>query len=171
MTIENPTINEQIESANTSAPSASLPNNEGESTAPKKRGRPRKNPETLNAESVGNAGASSSSGPKKRSGKMSGEQIGNLAKQLQGIHMIAATITNLPEVMLHEKEAEMLAGSIANMASQYDLSLDGKTGAAIQLLATAAMIYTPRYFQIRARMNQPVQGTVVEVSKDGTAAS
>ena len=133
-----------------------------ESEAPKRRrGRPPKNP-TLNAENPGGTSGTASSGPKKRQTKMSGEQIGNLAKQIQGIHLIAATLTNLPEVALHDSEAELLANSVANMAAQYDLRLDGKTGAAIQLLATAAMIYTPRYFAIRNRMNRPVMGTVID---------
>lgn len=134
----------------------------------KRRGRPPKNP-NLNPENPGSPSASS--GPKKRAGKMSGEQIGSLAVQLQGIHAIAAAITNLPEISIADTEAKALAESVANMASQYNLSLDGKTGAAIQLLATAAMIYTPRYFAIKNRMNQPVTGNVVDITKSQDAAA
>jgi hypothetical protein len=155
---ENEPIPEAAPSENPIPPTSAVP----ESEPPKKRrGRPPKNP-SLNPESPGSS-TGTSSGPKKRSTKMGTDQINALAMQIQGIHAIAAAITNLPEIGLVDQEAAALANSVANMAAQYDLSLDGKTGAAIQLLATAAMIYTPRYFAIRNRMNQPPTGNVVEM--------
>jgi len=40
------------------------------------------------------------------------------------------------------------------VCDQYSLSVDGKTGAAIQLLAAAAMIYAPRAFMIKRRLEE-----------------
>lgn len=78
--------------------------------------------------------------------------MGAMAQQLQGLHMMAAATTGLGELQLSDKESIALAGAIVNISEQYDLSIDGKTGALIQLLGTAAMIYAPRFLSVNARI-------------------
>lgn len=116
------------------------------------RGRP---PKDANA-----AGAA----PKKESvsgsnskAKKSAKSIGGVSgEQLMGIHQMLYVFTGqqYPEIQLASPEAQMLADSINGVCEQYDLSIDGKTGAFLQLAGTAAMIYAPRYLAIRARMAQ-----------------
>lgn len=73
-----------------------------------------------------------------------------LGRQIQGIHILAAQITGIEEIILSEGESTELAKSVLSVCAEYDLSIDGKTGAALQLLATAAMLYIPRYFRYRS---------------------
>lgn len=81
--------------------------------------------------------------------------IDALAKQLKGIHSLAANILpiRMPDnkllLELSDTEATQLANAISGVAKEYDLALDGKTGAAIQLFAAAAMIYGPRVYVIQ----------------------
>jgi hypothetical protein len=78
-----------------------------------------------------------------------------LAKQLKGIHALAANLLpiRMPDgkmlLELSDTEATQLANAMNGMAKEYDLALDGKTGAAIQLFAAAAMIYGPRVYVIQ----------------------
>jgi len=116
----------------------------------KRRGRPPKNP-NLQAEKV-----DSSSAPKTRKVKTSYDE-GLLTQQVVGIHMMAAQFSGIPEVVITPDEGKALAKSIILVADQYELSIDGKTGAFIQLLATAAMIYAPRFMMVKHRMSQTVE--------------
>ncbi len=75
-----------------------------------------------------------------------------LAKQIEGIHILAATITGMPEIALTSNESALLAGALITLAGEYDLSMSGKTGAAIQLLGVAALIYVPRALTISTRI-------------------
>lgn len=78
-----------------------------------------------------------------------------LAKQLKGIHALAAKLVPIPGpdgtklLELSDVEASELASAVAAVAKEYDLELSGKTGAAIQLLSVAAMIYVPRLYIIQ----------------------
>lgn len=78
-----------------------------------------------------------------------------LAKQLRGIHALAAKLLPIPGpngtklLELDDTEATQLAEAVAAVAKEYDLELSGKTGAAIQLLGVAAMIYGPRIYVIQ----------------------
>jgi hypothetical protein len=78
-----------------------------------------------------------------------------LAKQLRGIHSLAAKLLPIPGpngtklLELDDTEATQLAEAVAAVAKEYDLELSGKTGAAIQLLGVAAMIYGPRIYVIQ----------------------
>jgi len=92
--------------------------------------------------------------PKKpgRRKKVSDEAKSKLAQQIQGIHLVSSKITGTPELELSEGEAQALAESVLNIASEYDLNLDGKTGAWVQLLGTAAFIYAPRMIAVKRRV-------------------
>ena len=127
----------------TEAPPVDYNENEGQEP-PKKRGRGRP-PGSTNK-------AKKEDGPKKRkqSTKSDNEKM---ARQICGIHLVIAQITGIPEIALSENDGVALAESVNNVCDQYDLAIDGKTGALIQLAGTAAMIYGPRVFAFHARMN------------------
>lgn len=78
-----------------------------------------------------------------------------LAKQLRGIHALAAKLLPIPGpdgtklLELSDVEATQLAEAVAGVAKEYDLELSGKTGAAIQLFGVAAMVYGPRIYVIQ----------------------
>jgi hypothetical protein len=128
------------------------------------RGRPRKEdaaPRT--AETVTSTGAKRGPKPKATKKAYTPDDIGVMGKQLCGLHLMVAQITGLPEMCISEQESVLLAQSVVNVADEYGLSLDGKTGAALQLFLTGAMIYGPRALAVRGRMmkaRQDAQSTM-----------
>lgn len=147
-------------------------NNEAPGVEPpkKRRGRPPKNPE-LKEQS-----ASSGEKPKRAYTRKNerptydSESTHKLAKQLEGIHLMIASVTKLNEMCISDTESLMLAQSLQTMSAEYDLSLDGKTGAALQLIATAAMIYVPRLIVINNKIKtRQHAGAVVDMSGDVNA--
>lgn len=108
----------------------------------RRRGRPPKD--------AAAPGAEKKEGPKKTASRKA-EDTEALAHQLVGLHQFAALATGLPELVISEKEGQMLAKGINAVADEYGLSLSGKTGAALQFLAAAAMVYVPRGLAIKAR--------------------
>lgn len=121
--------------------------------APKRRrGRPPKNPQ-LETQTI----APGTDAPKqkrkytKRRTTLDPEQVATLAKQLQGIHLMVASAIQVPEIQISEIESVTLAQSLQTVSNEYGLSLSGKTGATIQLLATAAIIYMPRMKFVNAK--------------------
>lgn len=133
------------------------------------RGRPPKNSagETgPQKEDAGGTTSTSTAKPRKaKGGKVDASQ---LAKQLIGLHELAcmATGNQFPELRISGDEANMLAGGISSVCEHYDLSIDGKTGAFLNLFAAAAMVYAPRIMSIRNRVNAArpidVQSTPVQ---------
>lgn len=158
---------EQIEQPDTATgdAGATVPERPSQDDAPpvrRGRGRPPKNPgATPNKETPG--AAPKRGRPAGASKKVySIDEIQLLGKQLVGIHQMAAMMTQIPEAQISDPEGLMMAQSIVNVANQYDLELDGKTGAMIQLLATAAMIYAPRVIMVKRRMSEQAQSGVVQ---------
>lgn len=146
----------------------------GEQTPPKrKRGRPSNAEKALDdalTETQIPGGADNTGpkpGPKPGRKKSSGGGVNGsaLGKQLVGIHQLAAMLTGVTELALSDPEGEQLGQAIAGVCEQYNLSIDGKTGAFLGLIGTAAVIYGPRYFAFNARMaymraqqsQQPIQ--------------
>lgn len=128
----------------------------------RRRGRPPKNPD-MQKESVSGSAPRRGRPPKDKEKKVySADEISTLGRQIVGIHAMVASITKIDEANLHEQEGMMMAQALVNMADQYDLELDGKTGAALQLFATAAMIYAPRVIHFKNRMRNPPPAPVSE---------
>jgi predicted ArsR family transcriptional regulator len=124
-----------------------------EISAPKKsRGRPAKNPllETEVKEGSPAAKKSGAGRPKKK--LFDNESKTNLSRQIIGIHLITAKMTGIPELIIDENEAAILADSIVNIAEEYGLAMSGKMGAWAQLIGTAAFIYTPRLIAVKQRV-------------------
>lgn len=120
---------------------------------PQKRGpgRPRRDgstPPGPKAETPG-AAKKAEAKPQKRGAKMSAEAVGTLAKQIQGMHVMAAMMTGIGILQISEAESSLLAGGLSAVAEEYGLALDGKTGAALQLFGAAAMVYAPRIIAIQ----------------------
>ena len=160
------TATADISQAQYAQPPAPETNAAPESAPPerRRRGRPPKN-ESLDAEKIpGSTGAASSARPSRQKKPKSAADVGALAKQLTGLHVMASMMTGIPEVQISEGEATMLASGIMGVADQYDLSIDGKTGAAIQLLAAAAMVYGPRLLAIKAKAKAAKANAVTDVA-------
>lgn len=129
----------------------------------RRRGRPPKNPDALGNKETPTGTAPKRGRPAKTDKKVySVDEIALMGKQLTGIHIMVAQIAQLPEMQISEQEGVLLAQSIINVADQYDLAIDGKTGAALQLAMTAAMIYGPRAMAIRSRAKQAQANNTVE---------
>ena len=131
---------------------------------PQKRGpgRPRKDgssPPGPKAEKPGSP-KSAEAKPQKRGAKMSAEAVNTLARQIQGMHAMAAMITGIGILQINDGEAALLAGGISAVAEEYGLALDGKTGAALQLFGAAAMVYAPRFIAIQKAKAQARANTV-----------
>lgn len=131
----------------------------------KRRGRP-PNSAKLEAEKPGASAKSATPKPTKRGAKMTQEQTSLFAKQLAGLHMMAASITGRPVLQLGDAESMALAQAIGGFAEEYGLSIEGKTGAALQLAGTMAMVYVPRLMIMRqqdaaARAGGVTDATVV----------
>lgn len=134
------------------------PANDPTAPAPKKRGR-KSNAEraAMAAEQIESGGAAPKTAAKKTgSGRKSYQpsDIAAMSKQLQGLHQMAAIISGIPVLQIRPDEGDMLAAAIVNVSEQYDLSIDGKTGALIQILGAAAMIYVPRFGMVMAMSKQ-----------------
>jgi hypothetical protein len=159
----------KTDSTNPETPKASPPVDSGASPPEpqaanpprKRRGRPftARTTAPLNENPVGteNAGAAAppDDQPKQQRRRKSTVDVGALAKNLKGIHALAAKMVPIkgPDgkmlLELDDTEATQLADAVAQVAREYDLELSGKTGAAIQLFGVAAMIYGPRVYVIQ----------------------
>lgn len=120
----------------------------------KRRGRPPKNPMLTEGVPSGSAKSASTARASKAKGKYTPGDLQAMAKQMVGVHMLVATMTGIPEAIISEEEGIAMASAINNIAEQYDLAIDGKTGASLQLFATAAMIYAPRALMFRKRIQE-----------------
>jgi len=158
-------------------------------TPPRKRGRPSNADLAARAAQAGGPVAPSAApsatpvppdasmpgkrGPKpgRRKKGMSAEDQSNLSRQIIGLHQIAAMATGIPELQVGEKEAELLASALANVSAEYGLSLSGKTGATLQLLGVAAMVYLPRLSALKARVAaKKAQGAALHAVKNDAPA-
>lgn len=119
----------------------------------RKRGRP-SDAERALKESLGVPGAETGGAKRGPKPKAKGSDPSTLAKSLVGIHQLAAMVTQIPEAQLSEGEAQALAEAVIAVCNEYGLSIDGKTGAAMQLFGACAMVYGPRVFSFRMRMAQ-----------------
>lgn len=122
-----------------------------------RRGRP---PKTTEADSTTpKATAPKTRAPRKKAAAPSDQAIEpeTLAKQLQGVHVMIAMMTQAPEMQLSEPESLELAKAISGVCAEYNLSLNGKTGAMIQLLGAGAMVYLPRLVMIKQRKTKEAQ--------------
>lgn len=67
-----------------------------------------------------------------------------IEKALSGIHSILAVVSRDDLWELSDDETKMLAEALGNVQDQYDISLDPKTQAWLELAGVASAIYGPR---------------------------
>ena len=77
-----------------------------------------------------------------------------LGRQLVGLHLIAVKLTHIPEIAIDGEEGELLAEGIIGVIKEYDISVNGKTGAWLGLIGAAAMVYAPRAVVIAEKRKQ-----------------
>lgn len=112
--------------------------------APKRRGRP---PGSRNKSS----GSNSSAAKAKVSPTVTG-----IEKTLLSLHMIAATITQTPELALEDAEAVAIAEAVANVSEHYSIpGIDEGPASIVMLAGTLLAIYGKRYLILRAKKTQP----------------
>lgn len=156
--IENPGASE-VEIPGLGVPPANPPAEE-----PRKRGRPKgstKNnapvdkPEIEKILDEQNGTVPESEKPQaKKRGPKGGTKasVEAMANQLVGVHQLVSMVTGISEIQITPDEGAALAGAIQSVCDEYGLSISGKTGAALQLLAAAAMIYGPRAVVIHQKV-------------------
>ncbi|MGH9436407.1 MAG: hypothetical protein ACRD22_00580 [Terriglobia bacterium] len=104
---------------------------------------------------------------------------GAVARQIFGSHMLIGSMLGMPELYLSEKEADQMAEAVCDFSREYDFEPDPKIMAAVQLLATAGIIYVPRVMKVAARVKktkaarggQTIDGEATEVKSAGTSAN
>jgi hypothetical protein len=118
-------------------------------TSGKRRGRPR--------------------GSKNRTDPATSKTPQNIAENLEtlllSVHLMGAAFLKCPELELSQPEAEKLAGAVREVAKHYNVVVNPKTLALIELSTTGAMIYGTRGVAIYKRLTaeakpKPVPGRV-----------
>lgn len=129
--------------------------------------------------------ADSGAGPKPRRRRSKPVDTGEMAKKIEGMHMLLSIMTGIPEMQVSIKEAEMLAVAMADVSREFDFAPNGKATAVLTLLGTSAIVYLPRLGLLQARMvakkkqqqkDQPIEGEVITPATphgvdSGTAAA
>ena len=156
-------MNEEIECVIVDNESAEVESTFDDEPPKRRRGRPSKKLESLNEEKVGTESAKAKTGPKKR--KFGVDSVDVLAKQLAGVHLMAAVVTGEPLLALSESEATMLASSLVGIAEEYGVMISGKTAATLQFIGVAGMLYVPRLVGIQSKRAHGAS-TVENVSTD-----
>lgn len=129
-----------------------------ETGGPKRRGRPfgstnRTAGERLKETPIGtgSAGATSEPETKARRKRFKPVDTTELAKKIQGTHMMLAMMTGINEMQITDMEATMLAASLADVAKEFDMQPNGKAVAVVQLLGTVAILYLPRIAMVKQK--------------------
>lgn len=133
----------------------------------RRRGRPPKDANASIKETPISPGDSPPKPKRKRKAKPIDASL--LSKQIVGLHKVAATMTGLRELEISEFEAMMLAESLAAVSREYDVTLDGKLAATIQLAAAVGVVYVPRIVMIKKRANAAKQNAPIEAEPIKTA--
>lgn len=95
-----------------------------------------------------------------------------LAKQLLFGHAVAAQLTKIPDIAIDSGEADILAGAISNLMTEYDIALSGKTAALLGMLGAAAIVYGPRIIMAtdkikRAKAQKLAEKTIQTAVENG----
>lgn len=134
-----------------------------ETGTPKRRGRPfgstnKRSSEPLKETPLGGtAGAGSTSAPdeaKQRRRRAKPVDVGELAKKIQGTHLMLSMMTGIQELQIAEAEAVMLATALSDVAKEFDFAPNGKAVAVVQLLGTVAILYLPRIAMVKQKAAQ-----------------
>jgi hypothetical protein len=160
--------------ADSAGPAPLALNTDGGEVPPKRKpGRPPKdqrsgsNAEDLLTNAVGGGETPTGKKPGRPAGKSKGGDPVAIGNQLVGIHQLVAMFTGTPEMIISAEEGAALGKAVVDVCNEYGLSVDGKTGAAIQLFAACAMIYAPRVMAVRFRYAQEALARQNEANSHG----
>jgi len=95
--------------------------------------------------------------------------IEGLTKGLAIFHMVLASATKAPELILDDEEAKGLASATVNVLELYDIRPDPKVEAIVTLIAVSAATYAPRIAAIRMRKEQEAKERKANASGEGVA--
>lgn len=174
---------EALPGSATAAPSSEPPKRRG-------RGRPfgsRTSVPPLAEQPVGaESGEAQEPQPKRRKRRSSQVDTEKMRKQILGVHQLVSKAVqhltgdeNLAKlVQLDDTEAGMLAEGYAQVAREFDIEVfGGKTGALLQLIGAAAMVYGPRlvvfrhYQESTSRRGPVTVDSTAEPAGNGAAAA
>jgi hypothetical protein len=96
----------------------------------------------------------SAQGARKPAAKKNIEPIKNM---LVSMHVRLALLTGVPELIIDDAEATMLAENGAALMDYYKIKIDGKRGAMLAFIYAVTIVYGPRVFAyvIAQRMKTP----------------
>lgn len=77
--------------------------------------------------------------------------IEELAMQLQGFHLVLATITGWNELLLNDKEALLLAKSLSDVIRTFGIVVVSKFTVMLNFVFTCAIIYIPKLQKVVAK--------------------
>lgn len=115
------------------------------SVQPKRRGRP---PGSRNKSS-----GSGGTGKTKVSSSVTG-----IEKTLVSLHLIAATLSGVPEIALEDAEASAIAEGIANVNEHYSIpGIDEGPASIVMLVGTLLAVYGKRWLILRNKKAKPAK--------------
>lgn len=109
-------------------------------------GKPRKKRGRKPGSGSGGATSGSASKSGSRNNQALAQGIETLSQSLMFVHMGIAAFTDVKQWELKKEESDNLAGSIANVMDQFDMTPDPRFAAIAGLITTAGMIYGPRVY-------------------------
>lgn len=96
--------------------------------------------------------------------------INGVEKILLSIHTVMAAMAGEPEFNIEEEEAKRLSAAIAAVGEEYQIILDPKTAAWIELGKVCGTIYGPRAINIWMRQKAPAKVAAPQPTATRTAA-
>jgi len=76
----------------------------------------------------------------------------NLAKTLQGLHVMMAMTLALPEMVISAEESKMQADAIHAVMNEYEIPISPATQALVNLAFVSFAVYVPRIHAIKERV-------------------
>jgi hypothetical protein len=76
----------------------------------------------------------------------------NLAKTLQGLHVMIAMTLALPEMVITAEESKMQADAIQAVMNEYEIPISPATQALVNLAFVSFAVYAPRIQAIKTRV-------------------
>lgn len=101
-------------------------------------------------------GRRSNGGSNSASGKKANNSVGvdALTETLLIIHAGVASLSGISEIALERDDSERLSQATVNVLNEFDITPSPKAQAIIGLIATAGMIYGPKYYLYRTRIKE-----------------
>jgi len=137
---------------------------EGDDPVPPRRGRGRPS----NAERAARESAKAEAGgtvhnlfesaiPKAPRSPKPKKNLDAIKSSIMMLHAMIALKASIPEMVLSEDEAHLLAEAGSNLLDYYQIKIDGKTGAIYAFLYAIALVYGPRAFAVMIRTDKKSQ--------------